>query len=126
MDIWLGARNARASARWRMAPIDYRDRGGCYSCFSLSDAQDIRPEYIVFNGGACLGGKHVDGRFPQCLQGHGFLVLFSGSAASVPSRKYGHIVVALWRRSNPPSPSRQKGVGWRWKTVRSYRSSRPV
>ena len=32
---------------------------------------------------------------------------------SVPSRKYAHIVVALWRRSNPPSPSRQKGVGGR-------------
>jgi hypothetical protein len=45
------------------------------------------------------------------------------SKASVPSRKYAHIVVALWRRSNPPSPSRQKGVGWRWRTARSDRSS---
>src|SRR5882724_4952580 len=46
--------------------------------------------------------------------------------ASVPSRKYVHIVAGLWQRSNPPWRSRRRAAHGCLKLERIDRFSRPV
>ena len=48
------------------------------------------------------------------------------SFASVPSRKYVHIVAGLWRRSSPPWQSRRTAARGCWNLARIDRFSSPV